>query len=223
MNKRLYFKSEPNKYITYRYTQDYDLKLHIFEPDDDRKNKLLSAIVYFHGGGWVDGTPKQFYRQCGYFSSRGMVAISCEYRIKSEHNSTPIDSIKDAKSAIRYIKKYSEELGIDPSKIVAGGSSVGAHLVASLATNNVNNDEDDLSISSIVNAMVLNVPVIDNSKNGFAYRRVKEYGKNFSPIDNLNSTVPITLIFSSENDEKIDKYFSEKYINILNGLNGGGK
>ena len=219
MNKRLYFKAQPDTLIAYAKFDNFDLKLHVFNRNI---NGISPAIVFFHGGGWVDGSPKQFYRQCDYFLSRGMVAISAEYRIKSIHNSTPLDSVKDAKSAIRFIKKHADELKIDVTKLAVGGSSAGAHLAASLVTNLENNTTDDLTICPIPSLMILNVPVIDNSMEGFAYNRVKEYGDNFSPIDNLSPLVPKTLIFSAENDEKIDKKFSKRYIEILNTLNGGG-
>ena len=117
----------PDKMVVYKRVDDVELKLHIFEPPDRQANKPVPAIVFFFGGGWVGGTPTQFYHQCDYLASRGMMAISAEYRIKSKHGTTPFECVADGKSAIRWVRANAERLGINPDKIVAGGGSAGGH------------------------------------------------------------------------------------------------
>jgi acetyl esterase/lipase len=59
--------------------------------------------------------------------------VEIEYRIHDRHCSTPIESIADAKSAIRWVRRNAERLGIDRERVIAAGFSAGAHLAASAA------------------------------------------------------------------------------------------
>jgi len=90
--------------VVYKTVGDVELKLHIFEPPDRQSKEPVPAIVFFFGGGWTGGTPTQFYHQSDYLASRGMMAISAEYRIKSKHGTTPFECVADGKSAIRWVR-----------------------------------------------------------------------------------------------------------------------
>jgi acetyl esterase len=81
----------------YKTVDGTQLSLNIFQDPKSSGNKLRPAIVFFHGGGWSSGSPKQFEGQARYFASRGMVAITAEYRVRSRHQSQVIDSVADAR------------------------------------------------------------------------------------------------------------------------------
>lgn len=115
------------------YATDPVLKMRIYEPEGAAKKASRPAIVFFFGGGWRGGNPSQFHHQCLELKDHGFVAMAAEYRIQSKHNSTPLDSFEDAKSAIRWVRKNAERLGIDPNRIAAGGGSAGGHLAAATA------------------------------------------------------------------------------------------
>ena len=55
--------------VVYKTIGEVELKLHVFEPSERDSKELSPAIVFFFGGGWVGGTPKQFYHQCEHFAS----------------------------------------------------------------------------------------------------------------------------------------------------------
>src|SRR5210317_1276187 len=61
------------------------LKLHIYNPAKMSASQQYPAIVFFHGGGWNNGSYMAFNRQASYLASRGMIAISVEYRVKNRH------------------------------------------------------------------------------------------------------------------------------------------
>ena len=111
---------KPEK-IFYKSTIEGELNLFVYKPSEFDIKKKYSCIVFFHGGGWNNGTPEQFQRQSRYFASRGMVAISVEYRIRNVHGTSPIQAMEDAKSAIRFIRSNARLLSIDTSKIAAAG------------------------------------------------------------------------------------------------------
>lgn len=109
------------------------LKMRIYEPEEGESGAGRPAIVFFFGGGWRKGDPKQFHPHCEVLKEHGFVAMAAEYRIQSKHDSTPLDSFEDAKSAVRWVRTNAERLGIHPERIAAGGGSAGGHLAAATA------------------------------------------------------------------------------------------
>ncbi|GAA5494911.1 acetylxylan esterase [Rubritalea halochordaticola] len=197
-------KQKPDENITYKEVEGKDLQLHVFYPEGHQKNDARPAIVFFFGGGWKSGAAQQFYPHCEYLASRGMVAISADYRTAKSHKTSPQECVMDGKSAIRYVCSHAKELGIDPNKVLAGGGSAGGHVAAATATLKKYDDPaDNLKVSCRPAALVLFNPVYDNSKEGYGYDRVKDYWKDFSPMHNLSKEVPPTIVFLGDKDKLI--------------------
>jgi len=151
---------KPDKEVVYKQVGDAALKLHVFLPEEHSTTDRRPAIVFFFGGGWMGGTPTQFYPHCEYLASRGMVAMSAAYRVKAEHGTEPRECVKDGKSAVRWIRVHAAELGIDPDRIAAGGGSAGGHVAASTGTNTAfEEDGEDRTVSYRPDALVLFNPV----------------------------------------------------------------
>src|SRR5690606_27798722 len=149
--------------VPYKKIGEVELKLHIFEPAGHHADARTPAIVLFFGGAWRGGTPAQLYPQCAYLASRGIWAASAEYRVKTRHHTTPVECVKDGKSAMRYLRTHARELGIAPDRLAAGGASAGGHVAAAAATTTAFDEAtDDLGVSAIPNALVLFNPVYDN-------------------------------------------------------------
>ena len=91
-----------------------------------------------------------------------MVAVSVDYRLKNRDQvQVPLECVKDAKSAIRFLRSNSDRLKIDPNRIVAMGDSAGGQLAAATATltnPKTNDDAYDLSISCVPQVVVLTCP-----------------------------------------------------------------
>lgn len=146
---------------TYKQVGDVELKMYIYKPKDWKPGDQRGAIVFFFGGGWQSGSPAQFRTQCEYLASRGMVAMAADYRVASRHNVKVVECVADAKSAIRWVRKNAEKLGVDPNKIAAGGGSAGGHLAACTAVIPSGDDpSEDQTISSQANAAVLFNPAL---------------------------------------------------------------
>ena len=177
------------------------LNLHIYKPLDFKSSKVYNCVVFFHGGGWNNGSPRAFRRQSMYFASRGMIAISVEYRLKNTHGTTPFQATEDAKSAIRFVRQHANELNIDPDTITAGGGSAGGHLAASCALlPKFDNIEEDLNISSIPNALILLNPVIDLGPGAYAHKRFGDRYIDLSPTDNIVAGAPPSIILVGTKD-----------------------
>lgn len=191
-----------NDTIAYKKIDGVKMHLYITSPKDNIKQH--PCLVFFHGGGWKSRNINQFEEYCLYFAERGYVCIRAEYRVQNEENSTPFQSLSDARSAIRYIRKNAEILSINPLKIAAGGGSAGGHLSAACATAQMYDDiDDDTSISCMPNALLLYNPVIDNSPAGYGFERIGTEYKNFSPLHNLYMGMPPTLFILGEDDNLI--------------------
>jgi acetyl esterase/lipase len=196
------YKFDKSSFI-YKEIDGVSLEMTMYKPQVS-SNVRLPAIVFFFGGGWVGGDPSHFELQAEYLATRGMVAFCPDYRTQSRHSTTPFESVMDAKSAIRYLKTHSYELGIDSGKIVASGGSDGGHLAACTAViKNINETTDDLSVSSVPRELVLFNPVLDTGKKG--YGREKLDGREFelSPVHHITASVPTTLIMHGMADKTV--------------------
>ena len=189
--------------LVYKQIDGHDLEMIVYEPQLN-SNLNLPAIVFFFGGGWVGGSPGHFRLQAEYLASRGIVAVCPDYRTKSRHGTSPFESVKDARSAMRYIKIHGPELGIDTSRIVASGGSAGGHLAACTAIiDDINESTDDLSVFPVPMALVLFNPVVDTGKRGYGWEKVKGREFEISPVHHINSDVPPTLIMHGKNDTTV--------------------
>lgn len=200
--------------ILYKQIEDTKLYMEIYNPESMDSAKKYPVIVFYFGGGWSSGSTSQFEPHAKYFSQRGMVCVLVDYRVKDRQQTTPFESLKDAKSSIRFLRENANKFHIDTSKIVAAGGSAGGHLAAATALiNDYNESSDNKSTSCIPNALVLYNPVIDNGPGGYGYNKIGEAYKNFSPLHNIREGMPPAIIFLGTNDQLIPvetaKYFQK--------------
>ncbi|NIL96119.1 MAG: alpha/beta hydrolase fold domain-containing protein [Planctomycetales bacterium] len=153
---------EPDAMWTYKRAAGGDLQMAVFLPADYQAAKSFPTFVVFHGGSWRTGEASWHYPDCVYWSSRGMIAASVDYRLKDRDNvEVPLECVKDAKSAIRFLRKNAERLKVDPDRIVAAGGSAGGQMAAALATitsPDTNDDSYDPAISCRPAAVILYNP-----------------------------------------------------------------
>ena len=91
--------------------------------------RLLPAILYFHGGGWVMGSLEGYDLVCRYFCARtGCAVVAVDYRLAPEHKFPA--AIDDAVAAYRWLAAEAVGLGIDPARIVIAGDSAGGNVAA---------------------------------------------------------------------------------------------
>ena len=206
---------KPEK-ILYKNTNEGELNLFVYKPSEFDVKKKYSCIVFFHGGGWNSGNPEQFQRQSRYFASRGMVAVSVEYRIRNKHGTSPIQAMEDTKSAIRFIRSNARLLSIDPSKIAAAGGSAGGHLAAVSANIDLfDNKAENLDISSKPNLLILYNPVIDFGARKWLW---VNNPSDASPIHNISKGSPPTIILTGTNDKIVPVESIMNYKKIMESI-----
>ena len=198
---------KPEK-ILYKNAKEGELNLFVYKPSEFDIKKKYSCIVFFHGGGWNSGNPEQFDRQSRYFASRGMVAVSVEYRIRNVHGTSPIQAMEDAKSAIRFIRSNAKLLSIDSNKIAAAGGSAGGHLAAVAGNIDLfDNSNEDLTISSKPNLLILYNPVLHN---GRKWPWI-DNPSNASPYENISKGAPPTIILTGTEDKIVPVELIKSY------------
>lgn len=184
--------------ITYKVIGHRKLKLYIFEPKTSDRNR--ACILFFIGGSFKKNpyrTPAHFQHQANYLSSQGIVAICVDYRTGRDEGFTPIQAIVDAKSAVRWVRKHSLKLGINPDKIVMCGSSAGGYIsVSSIMFQDLNDDGayDNQNKDHIPNALIIfgsGMDGIDIMRR--RYPELLERAKYLSPIHNMQKCLPPTL------------------------------
>ncbi|WP_457099532.1 alpha/beta hydrolase fold domain-containing protein [Microbacterium sp. P5_E9] len=95
-----------------------------------------ACVVWIHGGAWLFGsrqTPPDYWPDGALFQTAidaGLAVASIDYR-HSREASFPAQ-LHDAKAAVRYLRRFADDLGIDGSRIGAWGESAGGHLAALL-------------------------------------------------------------------------------------------
>lgn len=192
----------PARKVIYKTVNDRPLHLHLFEPDGHRPSDRRPVFLAIHGGGWTGGNARVFFPFAGHFARQGMLGISLEYRLKRDSDGTTVfDCVRDARSAVRWIRTHAEELGADPERIVVMGGSAGAHLAISTALfEKINEPHEDTTISSRPDALILMYPVIDTSAEGYGQQKIGKRWRELSPVHNVRAGLPPTLLFHGTAD-----------------------
>lgn len=133
---------------TYAVKDGEELKLDVYEPKDDTMS-ARPLIVFMHGGGFAGGTREnegevQFARAA---ARKGYVAVQISYRLTRKDRSFGCDyeasgkmetfrkAAEDFMDAVDFMLRYKKKYGIDPSKVIVGGSSAGAEAVLNAVYN----------------------------------------------------------------------------------------
>ncbi len=208
--------SSAQEVFLYKTIDTTDLFMEIRYPEQMNPSKEYPALVFFFGGGWVSGSRAQFEHQAAYFAKRGLVCFLVDYRTRNQHKTSPFESVKDAKSAMRYLRAHADELHIDPNKIIAAGGSAGAHLAAATALiDGYNEATDDMQISPIPNALILFNPVIDKGPGGYGFERIDDEYIDFSPLHNIEVGAPPTLFLLGTKDNLVPVVTAQYYQMVM--------
>lgn len=150
----------------YKRVDGAALQAHVFEPATREKALPRAAIVMFHGGGWVAGSPEWVYASARRFAARGMVAVAVQYRFSDQKSVTPLDAMEDAKDAIRWVRANAKTLGIDANRVAGYGVSAGGLLVTMAAAGETERN----GVNSVPNALVLYSPAVSVATSGWVRR-----------------------------------------------------
>ncbi|WP_370541834.1 alpha/beta hydrolase [Alicyclobacillus sp. SO9] len=110
-----------------------DLTVRVYVPESAGVPPY-SALVFYHGGGWVVGNLDSHDSVCRFLAAKsGCVVLSVDYRLAPEHKFPA--AVQDAYDAFANISSLAEELGIHRDRIAVGGDSAGGNLAAVTSIN----------------------------------------------------------------------------------------
>ena len=190
---------------TYKRVNGFELDMHLFLPDPNSFNGNRPTIVQFHGGSWSIGNPDWFFGTAEEYAKQGWIVAVVEYRIKARQGTYPFEAVKDAKSAIRWLRENAKKYKIDPNKILATGNSAGGHLaLATTLTTYWNEKTDNLTISAKPNSLIVNAAVYDLTDNNTKWivenLENKEVVKEISPNHLMKKTITKMLLIHGDKD-----------------------
>ena len=198
---------DPDAQWAYKTVDGQDFLMDVFLPAGYADAEIsYPVMVIFHGGSWTGGEAKWHWPDGNFWAKRGMVAVSVDYRLRHRDQvKVPLECVKDAKSAIRYLRANAKKLKIDPSRVVAKGDSAGGQLAAATATltdPKTNDDCFDLSISCVPQAVILTCPWFKTSP-------------DMCPPKHLRVGLPPFLTFAGGADHAIPVSEMEEFHQVL--------
>jgi acetyl esterase/lipase len=125
------------------------------------------GLVYCHGGGFVLGTLESDHERCLRFAAEGnVVVVSPNYRLAPEHRYPA--GLDDCTTALEWLHAQADSLGVDRSRLAAGGTSAGGALSAGIALR-----ARDRGIPTL-SGLLLVCPVTDDRPSGGSIREFWE-------------------------------------------------
>jgi len=195
-----------DKSTVYKTVGDREIRLIVDYPKGWQPTDKRPVALFFFGGGFNTGFYYKGDHRANFYNSLGIVYARCDYRVRTRDDAilgskraAHDRAFSDCKDAVRWIKSHSSELGIDPNKLIATGTSAGT-MVAELHFT-----KDPVLRPA---ACVLQVP----------------YGADpFLPVirknvDNRAASAPPMIAFCAENDPISNPHG----VNLINALNEGG-
>ncbi len=128
-------------------TRDGHVALRVYQPPGRRPPSPL--IVFFHGGGWVQGSVRGYDPLCSQVAARvGALVLSVDYRLAPE-NPFPA-AVHDCYDALAWASAHADQLGIDPKRVAVLGDSAGGNLAAVVALMSRDLDGPPLAFQALV-------------------------------------------------------------------------
>jgi acetyl esterase len=111
----------------------YEIPLRVYRPRAVRDAETdVPVILYFHGGGWVQGNVVMYDPLCTHLAQQvRAVVVSVDYRLAPEFKAPT--AAYDCIDATRWVAGHDEVLRADTSRLAVAGDSAGGNLAAAVA------------------------------------------------------------------------------------------
>ncbi|MGD6806107.1 MAG: alpha/beta hydrolase fold domain-containing protein [Candidatus Bathyarchaeia archaeon] len=204
----------------------------VYLPDGDGP---FPAIIYIHGGGWVEGNRSDFNSTATLYAKRGIAGFAIDYTLASANNTAWPANIQDAIAALAYIRENAALYHVDRNRIAVMGSSAGAQLASLLGT--LTGDEPFLSgnregsIYSQV-CMIINFDgvedleyvgqnrtenndliykIVSSQFGGVSYSQNPQLWKEASPVTYITAGDPTFVLIHGVNDRVVPIQIVESF------------
>lgn len=178
------------------YYKTYDGKEKLIEYHYETEEKL-PLIVFFFGGGWMNGSIEHFKLQTQELVKEGYKVALVDYRVYNRDNTTVDTAMKDCFYALKFIGENAGEMAYDKETVFYSGGSAGGHLaLSSVMLNNIPNGLN-------VKALFLFNPVVDTYRKGYNSDAIRNQAFKpvvYSPYHHIEEALPPIIIFHGEED-----------------------
>lgn len=114
-----------------RYDSDNPaVALDVYHPDGAPQRR--TTVVWIHGGGWLGGSKEQLGHYARILAARGFTVAMVGYSLAPR--STYPTPVRQVNSALGYLVRNADQLGVDPSRLVLAGDSAGGQIALQVAT-----------------------------------------------------------------------------------------
>jgi len=193
----------PDEKIVFAFDGARPLALHAFHAQSRGDGAPAPALLLFHGGRWLYGSPEDYYPQCRFFARQGFSCFSAQYRLGADNRPDVRGAVADARAAFDYLLEHAAQLRIDPRRIVVGGASSGGHLAAALGSGLPLSLKSSSPAAQRPAAQVLYNPMLDLAPGTPDHHLVKAYWEEVSPYHHIDGAVPPTLILVGSQDPEV--------------------
>jgi acetyl esterase/lipase len=123
------------KDITAILDQRYDsdnpaVALDVYHPDGAPQRR--TTVVWIHGGGWLGGSKEQLGNYARILAARGFTVAMVGYSLAPR--ATYPTPVRQVNTALGYLVRNADRLGVDPSRLVLAGDSAGGQIALQVAT-----------------------------------------------------------------------------------------
>ena len=121
----------------------------IFPATDAEEPGNLPILIYYHGGGWVIGSPETHIGEsCFYANEANCIVIVPDYRLAPEH---PFPAApQDCYAVLEWAAENASDMGADASRIAVAGDSAGGNLSAVVAQMTKANNGPDIALQLLI-------------------------------------------------------------------------
>lgn len=156
----------PDAWAVYHRVDGQDLRVAIWRPAGAARSMAGAPVMFaIHGGGWIDGngTAADYGPEATWWTARGWLFVSVDYRLSSPARATWDKSPADVACALSWTAANIAGYGGDPTTIVVKGDSAGGNLAINLAYSAARHTAVSACAGSVPvpRAVVTSVPVVD--------------------------------------------------------------
>ena len=113
------------------YGPDARQKIDVYVPAAIVGGASLPVVVFFYGGGWVDGDRGDYAFAGRAFAAQGFVVVVADYRLVPQVRFPAF--VEDGALAGKWTRDNVARFGGDPARIALAGHSAGAYIAAMLS------------------------------------------------------------------------------------------
>ncbi|WP_405913190.1 alpha/beta hydrolase [Streptomyces sp. NBC_00963] len=188
---------------TFAAADGTQLPLHVFAPQGEAR----AALLLFHGGGWMIGSPAMFFPQAKALAQAGILTASAGYRLIGAGADSPLDCMADTEIADHLFRTIAADAGL--ATISVGGGSAGGQLALSLAA----------SPARHYDSLVLFNPALDACCEGAAIAQLlkvtPQQARAFSPLHHVRPGMPPAVMFHGTDDQLVPITLARRFRQLM--------